>query len=93
MKANKTPTGPAMKSTLKRAGIEPQSVVRRQQTGFYVAEFYNKAMKDPVQPSKLYAEAIKERMADLEIIDTHDTVADWRPGKPVIWASVTFKIA
>ncbi len=92
-KSTSSLTGPAMKIQLESAGITPRSVTRRQDSGFYVAEFYNTRMQDPVQPSRVYANAIEERLGELEIVDTHDTVADWRPGQPIIWASVTFRIA
>jgi hypothetical protein len=45
-----------------------------------------------VNPSDFWAENISQRVDGLKIIDHEDTVADWRAGQPVIWASVTFTL-
>jgi hypothetical protein len=77
-------------SKLELAGIAPQRITRRQGTQFFVAEFYNPQMQDPVQPSYKWATLLEEHISGIRIIDTNDTIANWREGAPVIWASVTF---
>jgi hypothetical protein len=78
------------RSKLELAGIAPQRITRRQGTQFFVAEFYNPQMQDPVQPSYKWATLLEEHIAGIRIIDTNDTIANWREGALVIWASVTF---
>lgn len=86
------PSGPMMRDQLRSMGIEAQQVTQRRETGFYVAEFYHNKMQSPVESSHQWAEVIHQRLANSTIIDRYDTVADWRDGKPVIWASVTFRV-
>ena len=85
-------SGPTMKNMLRDCGIEAQQVTQKRDSGFYVAEFYQPKMENPVASSRVWAEAITERLPNVTIIDQHDTVASWRIGKPVIWASVTFGV-
>lgn len=86
------PSGPMMRDYLRSVGIEAQQVTQRRETGHYVAEFYQNKMQAPVEPSQAWANVIRERLSNSVIIDRYDTIADWRPGKPVIWASVTFTV-
>lgn len=85
-------TGPAMRQILLDAGVDAQQVTLKRESGAYVAEFYHDKMQTPVKPARMWGEMIEERLYDAEIIDCHDTVAKWRVGKPVIWASVTFRV-
>ncbi len=85
-------TGPKMQQYLKSKGIEARQVVQRRTTGYYVAEFYHQKMEEPIPSSQQWADAIETCLEDSTIIDSYDTVADWRPGKPVVWASVTFSL-
>jgi hypothetical protein len=90
MRITTTPTGPDMQVRLRQVGIEAQKVVRQRETGFYIADFYVPGMEMPIRPSQDWAYIIQQRLPDLTVIDTSDTVAGWRSDKPVIWASVTF---
>lgn len=83
-------TGPEMQAYLKSAGIEAQKVVRRRDTGYYVADFFIPGMDAAVQPSAAWAERIRQRLDGLTIVNMSDTIASWRAEKPIIWASVTF---
>lgn len=85
-------TGPTVKNLLNDAGIDAQQVTLKRDSGLYVAEFYHNKMQTPTKSAKLWAELIEERLPQVEVIDCHDTVAAWRIGAPVIWASVTFKV-
>ncbi len=85
-------TGPTMKNILTDSGIPAQQVTYKRESGCYVAEFYEPKMQEPVAAAAAWAERIAERVKNSHIIDQHDTVATWRAGQPVIWASVTFKI-
>jgi hypothetical protein len=84
------PTGPEMLAYLNSAGIAAQKVVCRRRNKHYVAEFYVPEMRQPVRPAGEWAREIARH--GLEIIAAEDTVADWRPGRPVICATVTFTL-
>ncbi|MDX1992182.1 MAG: hypothetical protein SF029_07325 [bacterium] len=86
------PSGPAMQERLKLVGIHAQKVVRHRDTGLYVADFFVPGMETPIRPSQDWAGLMEERLVGLTIISMNDTVADWRSDRPVIWASVTFRI-
>lgn len=86
------PTGPEMQSQLKQAGIPAQKVVRRRDTGHYIADFFVPGMSDPVKSSAVWARSIEQHLG-LTVINISDTVAAWRADKPIIWASVTFTIS
>ena len=73
-------------------GVPAQKIVRKQETGDYVADFFVPEMAEPVAPAKEWAERIKAAMPSARIIDTHDTIASWRSGQPVIYATVIFQL-
>lgn len=73
-------------------GIPAQKVIRKQDTGDYVADFFVPTMSEAIKPAKEWAELIKVEMPSVRIIDTHDTIAVWRPEKPVIYATVIFQL-
>jgi hypothetical protein len=85
-------TGPKMQARLKASGIDARQVTRSRRTGYYVADFYSPGMQSPVTPARVWAERIQQRVGGLTIVDRDDTVADWRDGQPVIYASVTFAV-
>lgn len=88
----KAPSGPTVRDYLRSVGIDVQKVTQRRETGHYVAEFYYPKMETPVPSSSRLIEVLRSRVEGIVILDNHDTVADWREGKPVIWASVTFTL-
>jgi hypothetical protein len=81
-----------MQALLRAVGIDAQKVTRRRHSGHYVADFFVPNLQEPVNPSNFWAENISQRVDGLKIIEHEDTVADWRAGQPVIWASVTFAL-
>lgn len=85
-------SGRAMCRHLVSLGVPAQKIVRKQETGDYVADFFVPEMTEPVASGKVWAERIKAVMPHVRIIDTHDTIAAWRPGQPVIYATVIFHI-
>lgn len=85
-------SGRAMCKHLISLGIPAQKIVRKQETGNYVADFFVPDLSEPIAPSKEWAERIKAVMPDVRIIDTHDTIAAWRPKKPVIYCTVIFQV-
>lgn len=86
-------SGRAMCKHLASLGIPAQKIVRKQETGDYVADFFVPELSEPIAPAKEWAERIKAVMPDVRIIDTHDTIAAWRPNQPVIYATVIFQVA
>jgi hypothetical protein len=86
------PSGPAMQERLHEVGIEARRVVRRRDTGHYIADFFIPGMQTPIDPSKEWARKMEQRLVGLRVLKMDDTLADWRADKPVIWASVTFAV-
>ena len=76
---------------LQKAGIPVQKVVRRMETGDYVAEAFHPGMQLPVESSFAIASQIQTAIDGARVISCNDKIAEWRDGQPVIWASVTFK--
>jgi len=85
-------SGRAMRRHLASLGVPAQKVVRKQASGDYVADFYIPQMEQPIAPAREWAGRIHSLIPQAMIKDTHDTVADWRPGNPVIYATVTFSV-
>ena len=79
-----------MQTYLRSLGINVQQVTRKRRTGHYLAEFFVPEMREPVPPAALWAQTISD--AGLTVLDSEDTVASWRPDRPVIWATVTFAL-
>lgn len=86
-------SGRQMQRNLVNLGIPAQKIVRKQDTGDYVADFFVPEMSDSVAPAKEWAKRIREVMPNARIIDTHDTIAVWRPNQPVIYATVIFQLS
>jgi hypothetical protein len=85
-------TGRALQRHLKALGIPAQKLVRKRETGDYVAEFFVPEMDEPIEPSRVWAKRIRAILPNATIIDTHDTIASWRPDTPVIYATVIFQL-
>ena len=86
-------SGRAMRRHLESLGVEAQKIVRKRETGDYVADFYIPEMHEPIAPAKEWAQRIRAVLPTARIVDTHDTIAAWRPDKPVIYATVIFQLA
>lgn len=84
-------TGPKVARQLQAHGIPVQRVTRKQNTGNFYAEFFT---PDGVggQDGGYYASLIADNLPNVSIIDTYTTYAEWRPGREVIDATVTFAI-
>jgi len=91
MKQQKAPSGSVICRRLQKAGVPIQKVVRRVDTGDYIAEAYHPGMELPVESSFAIASQIQAVVDEVRIISCNDKIAEWRDGQPVIWASVTFK--
>lgn len=76
---------------LQSQGIEAGSVTR-QRTGVYAVEFRapNPANQGErgTDPARVWARRIEARFDGIEIVDTYDSVADWRPQRPILFATV-----
>ncbi len=73
------------------AGVAAQKVVRKRETGDYVADFFIPDMDEEIPPADVWAKQIQRVLPDALILDTHNTIAAWRTGQPVIYATVIFK--
>lgn len=85
-------SGCAMRRHLETLGVVAQKIVRKRETGDYVAEFFVPEMAVAIPPADEWAERILDALPDAKIINTHDTIAAWRPAKPVIYATVIFQL-
>ncbi len=87
------PDGRELALRLHSVGIPVQKVVRKRQSGYYTAEFFVPNLETEIEPAAVWARLI-QRCFDghATIIAAQDTIADWRPGKPVICAIVTFAL-
>ncbi|MGB7340792.1 MAG: hypothetical protein WBC91_17980 [Phototrophicaceae bacterium] len=85
-------SGRAMCRHLMSLGVTAQKVVRKRETGDYVADFYIPDMDDSIAPASQWAQAIRHVLPDVHIIETHDTVASWRQNQPIIHATVVFQV-
>lgn len=85
-------SGRAMRRHLAAMGICAQKIVQKRDTGHYVAEFFVPGMQDPIEPSIAWARRICQMLPDAVIIKTQDTVARWREGCPIIYATVVFNL-
>jgi hypothetical protein len=81
-----------MQRRLETLGIPVQKVVRKRETGAYLADFYVPEMREAIPPAAVWARRLGDALPDIRIVDTHDTVANWRPGQPVIYATVAFHV-
>ena len=91
MKRQKAPSGPVMCRRLQKAGIPIQKVVRRLESGDYIAEAYHPGMEQAVESAFSLASLMQAAETRIRVVSCSDKIAEWRDGQPVIWASVTFK--
>jgi hypothetical protein len=82
--------GREMRDTLHAAGIPAQIVTRKRATGHYEAEFFIPELQQPVESASVYASMIERGLTNVRIVGQHDNHAHWRPGQPVIMATVVF---
>lgn len=88
--------GKRLLSTLRAKGIEADNVTRTRRTGVYMIEFAALNMSNfyaaGTLPARVWAQRIEECFTDVEIIDTYDSVAEWRPQRPILFATVFIRI-
>jgi hypothetical protein len=81
-----------MLSALRARGIDAGSVRRNRRTGVYAVRFSAPEVTnfygDGTDSAQLWARRIQNSFDGVEIVDTYDTVADWRPQRPVLFATV-----
>ena len=82
--------GREMKVLLAEAGIRAQKVIRKYDTGLYIADFYVPEMKTSVPSAQDWGKTITQAFPQATIIQADDMRADWREGRPIIAATVTF---
>lgn len=79
-------------AALRARGIQAGSVRRNRRTGVYAIRFgaadVTNFASSGTDSAQLWAQRIQEQFDGVEIIDTYDTVADWRPQQPVLFATV-----
>lgn len=84
--------GKALLERLRAAGIAAHDVTRNQRTGVFTVKFVDPNQSNfysrGTDPAQAWAERIEAAMPQARIIDRHDSIADWRPGKPVLFATV-----
>lgn len=84
-------------AALQAAGIEAHNVTRNRRTGVYTVKFVAPNLADlyspGTAPARVWAKRITAAFEDAEIVDTYDNVAEWRPGKPVLFATVQVRIS
>src|SRR4051794_17361172 len=88
--------GKKVLAALREQGIEADNVTRDRRSGVYVVKFgapnpnnFNGRGTDPAQ---VWANRIQSSLDDVEIVSTYDSVADWRPQKPVLFATVLIRL-
>lgn len=86
-------SGRAMQRRLVGLGIAVQKVVRKRETGDYVAEFFVPDMNSAIASAHDWALSIQTALPQARIIDTHDIIANWRPTQPIISATVIFRLS
>jgi len=81
---------------LQSVGIEAHNASRNRRTGIYTVMFCDPNISDlnskGTRPAREWAERITAAFEDAEVIDMYDSVAEWRPGKPVIFAQVKVRV-
>src|SRR5829696_176737 len=88
--------GKRVLAALREQGIEAGNVIRDRRSGIYAVKFgapnpnhFNGRGTDPAQ---VWANRIQSSFEDVEIVGTYDSVADWRPQKPVLFATVFIRL-
>lgn len=84
--------GKRLLDVLAEAGIEADNVTRNRRTGIHTIQFFaaNCLQFDApgTLPASAWARRIEAAGIGATVVDTYQTVAEWRPGKPVLSALV-----
>lgn len=78
---------------LRAAGIVASSVIRNRRTGVLTVKFAAPDISDftsQTDPAKVWAERILNAVDGYEVVDTYDSLAEWRnpTNPPVLYATV-----
>lgn len=88
--------GKRLLSALRARGIEADNVTRNRRTGVYTVKFsapnMNNFYSRGTDPARVWAQRIEACFDDVEIIDTYDSVAEWRPQQPILFATVFLRV-
>lgn len=90
------PTAAHLRTALEAAGICPQQVVRNRATGTFVVEFNAPTLTDMngvgLERGDVLARAIAKAISDAQVVDVYETIAEWRPSRPVLFVRVWVKL-
>src|SRR5690554_3572205 len=88
--------GKRLLTALRARGIEADNVTRNRRTGVYTVKFaapnMNNFYSRGTDPAIVWAQRIEACFDDVEIIDTYDSVAEWRPQQPILFATVFLRV-
>lgn len=88
--------GKRLLAALRARGIEADNVTRNRRTGVYTVKFaapnMNNFYSRGTEPATVWAQRIEDCFDDVEIIDTYDSIAEWRPQQPVLFATVFLRV-
>lgn len=84
-------------AALQAVGIEADNVTRNRKTGVHTVKFTAPDISNfnskGTRPAREWGRLIMAAFEDAEVIGAYDSVADWRPGKPVLFATVQVRIS
>lgn len=84
--------GKRILAALHSNGIDALDVTRNRKSGCYEVRFgaqnITQFSSRGTEPAREWARRILERFDGVEVVDTYDSVADWRPQRPVLLATV-----
>lgn len=87
--------GKQLLNRLRAAGIDAQNVTRNRKTGLFFVDFKVPDVDDfdapGIPPANEWARRIRQQISGVEVVDTHDTIAAWRPHQPVLLATVVLR--
>lgn len=88
--------GKRLLHALRARGIEADNVTRNRRTGVYTVKFAAPNMSNfyarGTDSARVWAQRIEDCFDDVEIIDTYDSVAEWRPQQPILFATVFLRV-
>jgi hypothetical protein len=81
---------------LRAKGVEADNVTRNRRTGVYTVKFAAPNMNNfyarGTDSARVWAQRIEAAIPNIEIIDTYDSIAEWRPQQPVLFATVFCRV-
>jgi hypothetical protein len=84
--------GKTLLSRLAAAGIQADNVTQNRRTGVFTVKFtapnINNFYSKGTDSGRVWAERIQAAIPEADIIDVYDSVAEWRPQLPILFATV-----